>query len=143
MKSSYRLKVAALGAAVMALLFGAGMSYSNGEDFFESAIHPGPDPLVYTGVVKDTDGKPVPYADVILTVARLGIRLERPTLEDGSYSTYDVVKALKMIGENPKPEQMEIFVQHVGYRQLSPASKAVPNQARGRIQIDFVMAPDK
>jgi hypothetical protein len=123
-------------------LAGAGLAFANGEDYFEAALEPGPDPMHYVGFVKDPAGKPLKEAEVVVTFRKLGFRLETMTQPDGSYRSHDMVKAMKLVGENFSPLDVEIFAQRRGYHQVAPTVKTVPQQARGQVNMNFVLAPD-
>jgi len=125
--------------ALVYLLGLCGLSNANGVDFFEDALKPGPDALLYTGRVTDMQGKPIPNTQIYVTIDRLSIAMEVHGDSDGRYQTHDIRKALQMIGEEVNPEEIRISVKRSYYKQVEPKTQEVPRADRGKFTINFRM----
>jgi hypothetical protein len=135
-----RSKLARLLVLVLALGFAAtGMAWANGEEFFHD--DDGFD-LYYFGHIKDKNGKVLDQVTITITAKNLGMRFPVRNDAPGHFRSPDVGKAIKGLGKQIDPSQLEITVTKPGYRQVMPTKLTVPNKAAGAIQVEFVMEPD-
>jgi hypothetical protein len=135
-----RSKLARLLVLVLALGFAAtGMAWANGEEFFHD--DDGFD-LYYFGHIKDKNGKVLDQVTITITAKNLGMRFPVRNDAPGHFRSPDVGKAIKGLGKQVDPSQLEITVTKPGYRQVMPTKLTVPNKAAGAIQVEFVMEPD-
>lgn len=124
----------ALGAALCA----SGLALANGDEFFNPAGN-GKVDLVYFGQIKDTEGHVLDKA--LVTLQAKGQGLTMPFMNDvaGHYRSPDIGAAIKDLGEKIDPSRIEINCDVPGYRQVKPASTAVPSKDAGAVEVDFVM----
>jgi hypothetical protein len=135
-----RSKLARLLVLVLALGFAVtGMAWANGEEFFHD--DDGFD-LYYFGHIKDKNGKVLDQVTITITAKNLGMRFPVRNDAPGHFRSPDVGKAIKGLGKQVDPSQLEITVTKPGYRQVMPTKLTVPNKAAGAIQVEFVMEPD-
>jgi hypothetical protein len=135
-----RSKLGRLFVLVLALGFAAtGMAWANGEEFFHD--DDGFD-LYYFGHIKDKNGKVLDQVTITITAKNLGMRFPVRNDAPGHFRSPDVGKAIKGLGKQIDPSQLEITVTKPGYRQVMPTKLTVPNKAAGAIQVEFVMEPD-
>jgi hypothetical protein len=135
-----RSKLARLLVLVLALGFAVtGMAWANGEEFFHD--DDGFD-LYYFGHIKDKNGKVLDQVTITITAKNLGMRFPVRNDAPGHFRSPDVGKAIKGLGKQIDPSQLEITVTKPGYRQVMPTKLTVPNKAAGAIQVEFVMEPD-
>ena len=59
----------------------------------------------------------------------------------GHFRSPYVGKAIKGLGKEIDPADIEITVTKPGYKQVLPTKTAVPNRAAGAVQVEFVMEP--
>jgi hypothetical protein len=128
--------VIALGVAIPAL---PRVAWANGEEFFHD--DDGFD-LYYFGHIKDKSGKALDGVTIIVTAKNLGMRFPVRNDAPGHFRSPDVGKAIKGLGKQVDPAQLEITVTKPGYKQVTPAKLTVPSKATGAVQVEFVMEPD-
>jgi hypothetical protein len=124
-------------ATVLSLVVPA-VSWANGEEFFhdDDAMN-----LYYFGHIKDKAGKTLDGVTITITAKKLGMRFPVRNDAPGHFRSPDVGKAIKGLGKEINPADIEIAVSKPGYRQVLPAKTAVPNRAAGAVQVEFVMEP--
>jgi len=109
-----RSKLARLFVLVLALGFAAtGMAWANGEEFFHD--DDGFD-LYYFGHIKDKNGKVLDQVTITITAKNLGMRFPVRNDAPGHFRSPDVGKAIKGLGKQIDPSQLEITVTKPGYR---------------------------
>lgn len=140
--SLIRRRIGILSMLVATVCLAPRASWANGVDFFEDALKPGPDALLYTGRVTDMQGKPIPNTQIYVMIDKLSIAMEVHGDSKGNYQTHDIRKALEMIGEKVRPQDIRILVKRSYYKQVEPKSETVPLQDRGRFVINFRMVRD-
>lgn len=116
----------------------AGLALANGDEFFQPTSGAKVD-LVYFGQIKDTEGHALEKA--LVTLYAKGPRLTLPFMNDvaGHYRSPDIGAAIKDLGEKVDPGNIEIVCVVPGYKQVKPASRAVPRKNQGAVEVDFVM----
>jgi len=123
-------------ACVLAI---SGIAWANGEEFFHDDA--GFD-LYYFGHIKDKTGKVLDQVTITITAKNLGMHFPVRNDAPGHFRSPDIGKAIKGLGKQIVPSQLEIVATKPGYRQVSPTKLTVPNKAEGAIQVEFVMEPD-
>jgi hypothetical protein len=136
MKSvSRRVFLAALAAGSCA----AGAAWANGDVFFEAEEIPGQTEYVAFGNVKDTDGKYLDNVIVTIDVAEPHLTYDAATGVTGRYRTLDVGRAVKDLGFDVDPKLVEVTVFKPGYKMAKRIRLSKATQAKGAIEINFVM----
>ena len=112
---------------------------ANGEEFFQPAGD-GKVDLVYFGLIKDENGRPLD--DAVLTIRTKNAGMTFPFQNDapGHYRSPDIGAALKDLGEKVDPNQTEIECTKAGYKQAHPVK--VPTKTEGALELNFVMVKD-
>jgi hypothetical protein len=119
-------------------LAASGLAWANGEEFFhnDEALD-----LYYFGHIKDKAGKSLDQVTITVSAKSVGLRFPVRNDAPGHFRSPDIGRAIKGLGKQVDPSQIEITVTKPGYRQVLPAKLTVPNKASGAIQIEFVMEP--
>jgi hypothetical protein len=135
-----RTRLATTLVGVVALgLATSGIVRANGAEFFE-AQQDGPPILYYFGSVKDTAGNVLDKLMITISVKDAGMNVPFRNDAPGHFRSPDIGKALKGLGKNVNPAQIEIKITKPGYKLVKSAP--VPNKL-GAVQLDqFVMQAD-
>ena len=134
-----RSTVAKLFAIVALVLALTGVAWANGEEFFHDDA--GFD-LYYFGHIKDRNGKVLDGVVITITAKNVGMHFPVRNDAPGHFRSPDIGKAIKGLGKQIVPSQLEIAVTKAGYKQVMPTKLTVPNKAAGAIQVEFVMEPN-
>lgn len=140
LRLNYALSLGA-GAFGIALAV-SGVALANGGEFFLPAPEHGHVDLVYFGHIKDTDGNYVDGAQLTVHVDGLGMTFPFDNDSPGHYRSPDIGAQIKDAGETVDPTKISIVCNKKGYKQVRPASPAVPLKADGTHEIDFVLAKE-
>ena len=130
------------GSALVLGLMASGLALANGGEFFLPAPEHGKVDLVYFGHIKDTDGKYLDDAELTIHVDGIGMTFPFDNDSPGHYRSPDVGAQIKDNGEAVDPSKISITCAKKGYKQVKPATSAVPLKAEGTYEIDFVMAKE-
>ena len=128
------LAVAATGAA--------GRALSNGTPFFFPNARGdanNPTALVYTGNIKDTQGRYVDDVQVLVIATDLGITIPVKNDAPGHYRTPDVHGWIENLGGMVNPEKIRIDVNKRGYVLARPV--AIPRRTTGVYSVDIMLKP--
>jgi hypothetical protein len=126
-------------ALVIALIWSSAV-WANGQAFFRAAGKNAKVDLVYFGTIKDrATTRPLDFVDV--TISAKNVMMTFPFSNDapGHYRSPDIGLAIKEVGENVDPKQIEIVVYVEGYKK---ATRSVPRNTEGIIAIDFLLDRD-
>ena len=126
---------------VVCVLFGLavivpGVAWANGQAFFASAFTTPPD-LAYVGSVKDTAGRPLKGAQIVVWSVDYGLTFPASTDDTGRYKSADVGAAVKEVATTVDLKQLRMEVALPGYELVKPA--VIPDKAMGIVEIDFRM----
>src|SRR4051812_5351051 len=106
-------KFARLLVLVFALGFAAtGLAWANGEEFFHD--DDGFD-LYYFGHIKDKSGKSLDQVLITITAKNVGMRFPVRNDAPGHFRSPDIGRAIKGLGKQIDPNQIEIAVKKPGY----------------------------
>ncbi len=131
-----RYNLARLAAVLAFGLALSGIAWANGEEFFHDD---GSLDLYYFGHIKDTAGKSLDQVTIIVTAKSAGMRFPVRNDAPGHFRSPDIGKAIKGLGKQVDPSQIEITVTKRGYKQVMPAKLTVPAKKSGAVQVEFVM----
>ncbi len=133
----------ALGGSLLATVLAApGSALANGGEFFLPAPEHGHVDLVYFGHIKDTDGNYLDGAELTVHVDGVGMTFPFDNDSIGHYRSPDVGAQIKDAGETIDPTKITISCAKKGYKQVKPATSAVPLKDTGTYEIDFVLAKE-
>ena len=125
-------------AIVLAVAMTSGVVSANGVEFFNAQVD-GPTILYYAGHVKDSQGNVVDKVMVTITAKNVGMNFPFRNDSPGHFRSPDIGKAIKGLGKDVDPAQIEITVTKPGYKVVR--APKVPNKL-GAIQLEnFVMDP--
>jgi hypothetical protein len=111
---------------------------ANGVEFF-NAQNDGPAILYYFGHVKDTKGNVLDKLMVTVTAKNVNMNFPFRNDSPGHFRSPDIGKAIKGLGQDVDPAQIEITIRKAGYKMVS--APKVPNKL-GAVQLDnIVMEP--
>jgi hypothetical protein len=138
-----RMSSTSLGTIIMlvALAF-ARPAWSNGDMFFEAAEIPGKPEYVIFGNVKDDRGKYIVSAIVTVTVAEPRLSYTSETDIIGRFRTLDIGRAVRGLGYDVDPSQIEITIEYPGHRILRRAYRGKRGQNKGAVEINFVITKE-
>ena len=131
-------RVSILAAALVIAGAASGVVRANGVEFFDAQVD-GPTVLYYAGHVKDSQGNVVDK--LMVTVAAKNVGMNFPFRNDspGHFRSPDIGKAIKGLGKDVDPAQIEITLTKPGYKVVK--APKIPNKL-GAIQLEnFVMDP--
>jgi hypothetical protein len=125
--------------AILALLVGASVPViANGVEFF-NAQNDGPAILYYFGHVKDTSGNVLDKLMITVTAKNVGMNFPFRNDSPGHFRSPDIGKAIKGLGKDVDPAQIEITITKAGYKMVT--APKVPSKL-GAVQLDnIVMEP--
>lgn len=129
--------IAAMGATLS-----TGHARANGGEFFLPAPENGHVDLVYFGRIKDTEGNYLDGAELEVHVDGVGMTFPFDNDAPGHYRSPDIGAQIKDAGEVVDPSKITISIKKKGYKQVKPATNAVPQKASGTHEIDFVLAKE-
>jgi hypothetical protein len=125
-------------AIVLAGVVSPGVVSANGVEFFNAQVD-GPTVLYYAGHVKDSQGNVVDKVMVTITAKNVGMNFPFRNDSPGHFRSPDIGKAIKGLGKEVDPAQIEITLSKPGYKVVK--APKVPNKL-GAIQLEnFVMDP--
>jgi len=111
---------------------------ANGVEFF-NAQNDGPAVLYYFGHVKDTNGNVLDKLMITVSAKNVGMNFPFRNDSPGHFRSPDVGKAIKGLGKDIDPAQIEVTITKAGYKMVS--APKVPNKL-GAVQLDnIVMEP--
>jgi hypothetical protein len=113
-----------------------GVAWANGQAFFASSFATKPD-LAYVGSVKDTAGRPLKGAQVVVWSVDFGLTFPTSSDDAGRYRSADVGANIKEVTTKVDLAQLRIEVALPGYELVKPA--ALPDKTEGIVEIDFRM----
>jgi hypothetical protein len=142
MKRPRRFGLVLGGSALGLSLAISGMAMANGGEFFLPAPEHGHVDLVYFGHIKDTDGNYLDDAEMTIHVDGIGMTFPFDNDSVGHYRSPDVGAQIKDNGESVDASKISISCAKKGYKQVKPATAAVPLKDEGTYEIDFVMAKE-
>jgi hypothetical protein len=96
-----------------------------------------PNALVYTGNIKDTQGRYVDNVQVLVIATDLGMTVPVRNDRPGHYRTPDVHGWIENLGGKVNPEKIRIDIQKPGYILARPV--AVPRRTIGTHSVDIVV----
>jgi len=96
-----------------------------------------PNALVYTGNIKDTQGRYVDHIQVLVIATDLGMTIPVGNDRPGHYRTPDVHGWIENLGGKVTPEKIRIEIQKPGYILARPV--AVPRRTTGTHSVDIVV----
>ncbi len=132
-----------LGGSALGLgMLLSSVAMANGGEFFLPAPEHGKVDLVYFGHIKDTDGNYLDDAEMTIHVDGVGMTFPFDNDSAGHYRSPDIGAQIKDNGEAVDPSKITISCTKKGYKQVKPATTAVPLKAEGTYEIDFVMAKE-
>src|SRR6185503_6312435 len=111
---------------------------ANGVEFFNAQTD-GPPVLYYFGHVKDTNGNVIDKLMITVSAKNVGMNFPFRNDSPGHFRSPDVGKAIKGLGKDIDPAQIEITLTKPGYKVVK--APKIPNKL-GAIQLEnFVMDP--
>jgi hypothetical protein len=119
----------------LALLVPA-VARANGQAFFAASFTTKPD-LAYVGSVKDTAGRPLKGAQIVVWSVDYGLTFPTSTDDTGRYRSADVGASLKEVASAIDLKQLRMEVALPGYELVKPAT--IPDKPSGIVEIDFRM----
>jgi hypothetical protein len=134
---SYLTKCGALiGCSVFAsTLMLSGPAWANGQEFFEAPA--GNVDLVYTGRVRDINGRFLSKAEVVIWSEELGLTFPSISDQNGHYRSPDVGSNIKEVASVVDPKGLKAACALPGYEQVRPL--VIPNKAHGTIELNCVL----
>jgi hypothetical protein len=125
-------------AVVVALGF-AWPAAANGAAFFAPADRNAKKDLMYVGSIRDRAGRPLDFADLIVSVNDGSMTFPFSNDSPGHYRSPDVGALIKEAGETVDPTQLAITCYVTGFKH---ARRSVPKRSRGIFEVNFVMDED-
>lgn len=112
-------------------------AWADGHMFFRPAGKNAKVDLVYFGTIRDrTTGRPLDFVDLKISAKNVMMTFPFSNDSPGHYRSPDIGFAIKDVGENVDPRQIEIVVYVEGYKE---AKRSVPRKTEGIVEIDFIM----
>ena len=121
-----KARVSILAAAiVLAGVATSGVLSANGVEFFNAQVD-GPTVLYYAGHIKDSQGNVVDKVMVTISAKNVGMNFPFRNDSPGHFRSPDIGKAIKGLGKEVDPAQIEITISKPGYK-VTRAPK-IPNK---------------
>jgi hypothetical protein len=108
---------------------------ANGQEFFEAPA--GNVDLVYTGRVRDINGRFLPRAEIVIWSEELGLTFPSITDQNGHYRSPDVGANIKEVASVVDPKGLKAACALPGYEQVRPL--VIPNRAHGTIELNCTL----
>jgi len=124
-------------------LWVAKLASANGDLFFEAREIAGDPEYVVFGNVKDDRGRHLAGALVTITVEEPFLTYTVETDILGHYRTLDVGRAIKSLGYDVDPSRIKVTAEYAGHEVLRRAYRGKYRQAKGAIELNFVMTAGK
>ncbi len=115
---------------------------ANGKQFFfpsPQAEGNNPNALVYTGNIKDTQGRYLSDVQIFVVASDSGITLPVKNDRPGHFRTPDVHAWIEGLGGKVNPEKIRIDIRKPGYVLARPA--AIPRRTAGVYAVDLLLKP--
>jgi hypothetical protein len=93
--------------------------------------------LVYTGRVRDINGRFLPMAEVVIWSEELGLTFPSITDQNGHYRSPDVGAAIKEVASVVDAKGLKAACALPGYEQVRPIK--IPNKAQGTIELNCIL----
>jgi hypothetical protein len=113
--------------------------HADGDELFDPLEIPGQPEYVVFGSVKDNRGNYVSTAVVKVEVEEPVLIYETATTILGRFRTVDIGRAVIDLGYDVNPARIKVSVSAPGYVLIRRFNRASPRQARGAVEIDFLM----
>lgn len=131
------------GFVLLASIVWARAAWPNGDLFFEAAEIPGKPEYVLFGNVKDERGKYVEAAVVTVFVKEPRLNYTSQTDILGRFRTLDIGRAIRGLGYEVDPSQIDIVIESPGLRVARRVYRGKRGQNKGAVEINFVMERDE
>jgi hypothetical protein len=134
---SFQRRRAAFGYMVFGtVLMLSGLAWANGQEFFEAP--PGNVDLVYTGRVRDINGRFLPRVEVVIWSEDLGLTFPSITDDNGHYRSPDVGSNIKEVAEAAvDPKGLKAACALPGYEQVRPM--VIPRKTHGTVELNCTL----
>lgn len=126
-------------ATVLATLLCTVPAWSNGDLFFEAQEIPGKPEYVIFGNVKNETGVYIEDAVVTVIVKEPRLTYTAETGILGRFRTLDIGRAIRGLGYDVDPAQIQVTVDHPGYEVTKRFYRGRRDQNSGAIEFNFVM----
>jgi hypothetical protein len=134
---SLQLRRAALVGYVVfgTALMISGLAWANGQEFFEAPA--GNVDLVYTGRVRDINGRFLARAEVVIWSEELGLTFPSITDDNGHYRSPDVGANIKEVASTVDVKGLKAACALPGYEQVRPI--VIPKRSHGTIELNCTL----
>jgi hypothetical protein len=134
---SFHLRRAAFIAYVVfgTALMLSGLAWANGQEFFEAPA--GNVDLVYTGRVRDINGRFLARAEVVIWSEELGLTFPSITDDNGHYRSPDVGANLKEVASVVDVKGLKAACALPGYEQVRPI--VIPKRSHGTVELNCTL----
>jgi hypothetical protein len=132
-----RRGAASVGVLVFALCATlADLAWANGQEFFAAPM--GNVDLVYTGRVRDTNGRFLPRATMVIWSEEAALTFPSITDDYGHYRSPDVGANIKEVtSAPPNPKELKAACSLPGYEQTRPI--VFPKKAKGTVELNCTL----
>ena len=124
---------------MFACLWLAKPAWPNGDLFFEAWEIAGDPEYVVFGNVKDDRGRHLAGAMVTISIDEPFLTYTVETDILGHYRTLDVGRAIRSLGYDVDPARVKVTAEYPGHEVLRRAYRGKYRQAKGAIELNFVM----